>query len=96
VDELLKTHAELGRVYRQALAAEDLTEMGGYQRVDRRVKGIDRPPTKHMDELVREVVDQSKRGVAGASATMGGETTKLHGLVSEFQLDHNGASNCRA
>ena len=58
VDSLLESHAQLGRAYREALKAYDPTDQQSAFRVDRQVKGIDRAPTRLMDELVDQILNK--------------------------------------
>jgi len=52
IDTLLQTHRHLGEQYRSALRHYDSADPDSAHRVDRLVKGIDRPPTKQMDALI--------------------------------------------
>jgi methyl-accepting chemotaxis protein len=61
VAEALATHATLMERYRAALAQYQPGEAGSAQKVDRLVKGIDRAPTQHIDEIVRQVLQASAK-----------------------------------
>jgi aerotaxis receptor len=55
VDETLAAHDILSEKYREALAKFDRSRPDGYKEVDKMVSGIDRPPTKGLDDIVAEV-----------------------------------------
>jgi methyl-accepting chemotaxis protein len=60
VDEALRLHAELGKNYLSALEKYDSTNADSYKIVDGLVKGMDREPTKKIDEIVKFIQTQSK------------------------------------
>lgn len=55
VEQLLSTHSELGAKYRAGLKLFDATNPLSNRLVDKHVKGIDRPPTKQMNELLADI-----------------------------------------
>ncbi len=55
VDETLRTHAELGGKYREALKSYDASKADAPETVDRLVKGIDRPATDAIDKIVAHI-----------------------------------------
>ena len=59
VEELLRTHLELGKKYRAALEHFDASNPLSNRLVDKHVKGIDRPPTKQMNALLDEIRSDS-------------------------------------
>jgi methyl-accepting chemotaxis protein len=61
IDRLLSEHNTLGKKYRAALKDYDGSLPESYRVVDERVKGIDRAPTKAMDELVGKLKTQVQR-----------------------------------
>jgi methyl-accepting chemotaxis protein len=60
VDDALKAHAELGMNYLGALAKFDTASADSYKVVDGLVKGMDRAPTKKIDDIVAFIQEQSK------------------------------------
>jgi methyl-accepting chemotaxis protein len=60
VDEALKAHEELGANYLGALAKFDSAGADSYKVVDGLVKGMDRAPTKKIDDIVAFIQEQSK------------------------------------
>ena len=73
VDQLLHKHAELGRKYRAALQSYDKGNPYSPRIVDKLVRGIDRPPTKAMDELV-ELIRADSNSRMDAIALQGAST----------------------
>ncbi|PRC91501.1 methyl-accepting chemotaxis protein [Solimicrobium silvestre] len=67
VDETLSMHAELGVKYSTALKQYDIKNPDSSHVVDALVKGMDRPPTKKIDDIVAYVFDQSKQMMAARS-----------------------------
>ncbi|MES2933666.1 MAG: methyl-accepting chemotaxis protein [Pseudomonadota bacterium] len=61
VDEAVKAHYELGVKYGEALKQYDSAKPDSAHLVDGLVKGMDRPPTKKIDDIVAFVLEQSKR-----------------------------------
>ncbi len=55
LDTLLATHKQLGEKYRSALQHYDPAKLDSAHVVDKLVKGIDRPPTKQMDQLIEAI-----------------------------------------
>jgi len=55
ITSLQKKHSNLGESYRTALALYDQADISSAHRVDKAVKGIDRPPTKNMDKVVDQI-----------------------------------------
>jgi methyl-accepting chemotaxis protein len=55
VDALLKTHAEMGAKYREALKSYDPDKADSHRVVDALVRGMDRAPTDAMDALVESI-----------------------------------------
>jgi methyl-accepting chemotaxis protein len=66
LDETIRQHAELGVKYRDALKHFDRRNREAGQVVDRLVKGIDRAPTKAIDDI-NETIRQKKAGAVQAS-----------------------------
>jgi methyl-accepting chemotaxis protein len=69
VDDALKAHQELGVKYAEALKQYDVADAGSSHKVDALVKGMDRPPTQKIDEIVTYVLDQSNQMMAASSKT---------------------------
>jgi len=61
VDEALKAHQELGGKYADALKQYDVANPESAHVVDALVKGMDRPPTQKIDDIVAYVLDQSNQ-----------------------------------
>jgi len=59
VDEAIQAHADLGKNYLGALEQYDSANGDSYKIVDGLVKGMDRPPTKKIDEIVDFITKQS-------------------------------------
>lgn len=55
IDEMLKSHAELGIKYRAALKAYDSSQNESAFRVDKLVQGVDRLPTDRIDAIAAQV-----------------------------------------
>jgi len=68
VDEALKTHNELQGKYLSALKQYDSTNSNSAHVVDGLVKGMDRPPTKAIDDIVAYVLEQSNKSMANSAA----------------------------
>jgi len=68
VDEALKAHEDLGKNYLGALAKYDSANGDSYKIVDGLVKGMDRPPTKKIDEIVEFITKQSEALTARMNA----------------------------
>jgi len=60
VEEAIKAHDDLGKNYLGALEKFDATNPESYKQVDALVKGMDRAPTKKIDEIVEFIGVQSK------------------------------------
>jgi methyl-accepting chemotaxis protein len=59
VDEAIAAHEELGKNYLSALSKYDSANPESYKVVDGLVKGMDRAPTKKIDEIVEFIGNQS-------------------------------------
>jgi methyl-accepting chemotaxis protein len=59
VDEAIAAHAQLGKSYLEALGQFDSANAESYKVVDGLVKGMDRPPTKKIDDIVAFISAQS-------------------------------------
>jgi len=68
VDEALQAHNELDTKYLDAIKQYDSANAESAHVVDGLVKGLDRPPTKKIDEIVAYVLDQSDQMIAKAEA----------------------------
>lgn len=68
VDDAMKTHAELGVKYLEAVKQYDPASATSAHLVDGLVKGMDRPPTKKIDDIVAYVLEQSNRMSTAAEA----------------------------
>jgi methyl-accepting chemotaxis protein len=60
VAEAIAAHEALGKNYSAALAKFDAANPESYKMVDGMVKGMDRPPTKKIDEIVNFISAQSE------------------------------------
>jgi len=60
VEEAIQAHGDLGKNYLGALEKFDATNPESYKQVDALVKGMDRAPTKKIDEIVEFIGVQSK------------------------------------
>jgi len=58
VNQMLAEHQVLSQRYRKALAELDPTDVQSQRRVDEQVRGIDRPLTDRMDEMVQRIDNQ--------------------------------------
>ncbi|MGB9988481.1 methyl-accepting chemotaxis protein [Massilia sp. SM-13] len=61
VDQALRMHEELGRNYLQALRQYDSANPDSAKTVDGLVKGMDRAPTKQIDDIVSYIGEQSRK-----------------------------------
>jgi methyl-accepting chemotaxis protein-1 (serine sensor receptor) len=82
IDDTAKAHQELFAKYSDALKQYDVTNPGSAKLVDGLVKGMDRPPTKKIDDIVASIIEQSKRSYAQSSeerakAFQGGNVSTL-------------------
>ncbi len=68
-DEAIKMHEELGKSYMAALKQFDPANPESYKILDKAVAGMDRAPTKKIDEIVEFIDSQSKKNAAEAVAT---------------------------
>ena len=68
-DEAIKMHDELGKNYMAALKQFDPANPESYKILDKAVAGMDRAPTKKIDEIVEFIDSQSKKNAAEAMAT---------------------------
>ncbi|BBP00717.1 methyl-accepting chemotaxis protein I [Sulfuriferula nivalis] len=67
VDEALQTHEELGGKYLEALKQYDVKNPNSSHIVDALVKGMDRPPTQKIEDIVTYVRTQSSAMVLAAN-----------------------------
>ncbi len=67
-DEAIKMHEDLGKNYLAALKQFDSANPESYKIVDKAVAGMDRPPTKKIDEIVDFIAAQSKKNATEAAA----------------------------
>lgn len=58
VDEFVKTHAELGQRYHEALKSYDIKNPQSAHIVDKMVKGMDRQPTEQIDAIAEAMQKQ--------------------------------------
>lgn len=56
IDDLIKEHLELGEKYNAALSEYDKSDMTSYIKVDVKVRGIDRPTSKSMDNVSKDIL----------------------------------------
>lgn len=56
IDDLIKEHLELGEKYNAALVEYDKSDMNSYIKVDVKVRGIDRPTSKSMDNVSKDIL----------------------------------------
>jgi methyl-accepting chemotaxis protein-1 (serine sensor receptor) len=68
VDEATKMHEELGKNYLAALKQFDSANPESYKIVDKAVQGMDRAPTKKIDEIVVFIDGQAKKNAAESVA----------------------------
>ncbi len=61
VDDVIKTHADLGVKYRDALKSYDKSDPQSYKTVDKLVKGMDRPPTEAIDGIVKHIGEYGEK-----------------------------------
>jgi methyl-accepting chemotaxis protein len=66
VDEAITAHKELGVKYADALTHYEVANPESSHVVDALVKGMDRPPTKKIDDIVAYVIAQSNQMMATA------------------------------
>jgi methyl-accepting chemotaxis protein len=59
VDSLINEHRSLGEAYRKALATFDAADRESGKRVDKQIRGVDRPASKAMDELALKVEQEA-------------------------------------
>ncbi|MCX8110231.1 MAG: methyl-accepting chemotaxis protein [Syntrophorhabdaceae bacterium] len=55
LQDILKKHEELGKRYREALAIYDRNDNSTHQKVDKKLRGIDRPTDESLKKLVQEL-----------------------------------------
>ena len=67
-DEAIKMHEELGKNYMAALKQFDPANPESYKILDKAVAGMDRAPTKKIDEIVDFIDSQSRKNAAEAVA----------------------------
>ncbi|WP_151632595.1 methyl-accepting chemotaxis protein [Noviherbaspirillum aerium] len=67
VDDAASAHRTLGERYLQALGKYDSANPDSAPLVDAEVKGMDRAPTKKIDDIVAYVVEQSRRKAEAAA-----------------------------
>ncbi|UTY58103.1 methyl-accepting chemotaxis protein [Massilia sp. erpn] len=68
VDEAIRAHEELGKKYLAALQKYDSANPDSAKVVDGLVKGMDRAPTKLIDDIVAFIDEQSRRLMAEVAA----------------------------
>ncbi|MYN01671.1 HAMP domain-containing protein [Pseudoduganella sp. DS3] len=68
VDEAIKMHEELGKNYGAALQQFDSANPESYKMLDKAVQGMDRAPTKKIDEIVDYIGAQAKKNAGEAVA----------------------------
>ncbi|MES2261524.1 MAG: methyl-accepting chemotaxis protein [Pseudomonadota bacterium] len=68
VDEAIKMHEELGANYLGALKQYDAANADSYKLVDGLVKGMDREPTRKIDDIVLFIGEQARRLAAEMAA----------------------------
>ena len=56
IDGLIEQHIILGDKYNEALGDYDKQDMGSFMKVDLKVRGIDRPTSKAMDAVSKDIV----------------------------------------
>lgn len=57
IDDLIKEHLDLGEKYNAALSGYDKTDLNSYIKVDMKVRGIDRPTSKSMDVVSKDILN---------------------------------------
>jgi methyl-accepting chemotaxis protein-1 (serine sensor receptor) len=81
VQEAVTMHEELGKSYAAALKQFDSANPESYKILDKAVQGMDRAPTKKIDEIVEFIEAQSKKNaeesVAAAEAANRAANTRL-------------------
>ncbi|WP_374582957.1 methyl-accepting chemotaxis protein [Pseudoduganella sp.] len=68
VDDAIKMQEELGKKYGAALKQFDTANPESYKILDKAVQGMDRAPTKKIDEIVEYIDSQAKKNAAEATA----------------------------
>ncbi len=68
VEEAIRMHEALGKNYMAALKEFDPANPDSYKILDKAVQGMDRPPTKKIDEIVEFIDAQSKKNAAESVA----------------------------
>lgn len=56
IDDLIQQHLDLGEKYNAALAEYDKQDLNSYIKVDVKVRGIDRPTSKSMDAVSKDIL----------------------------------------
>ena len=56
IEDLMKEHLSLGERYNAALAEYDKQDLSSYLKVDLKVRGMDRPTSKAMDEVSKNIL----------------------------------------
>lgn len=56
IEDLMKEHLSLGERYNSALAEYDKQDLSSYLKVDLKVRGMDRPTSKAMDEVSKNIL----------------------------------------
>jgi methyl-accepting chemotaxis protein len=59
IDALLDEHRKLGAIYREALASFQAADRESGKKVDKLLRGVDRPASKAMDELAAKVEQEA-------------------------------------
>jgi methyl-accepting chemotaxis protein len=81
VDATLQTHAELGAKYREALKSFVLANEHSSAVVDGLVKGIDRPATAKIDDIVEAINTYAEKAGADSEANFNAQT-RMVGFIS--------------
>ena len=81
VDDSIRTHAELGAKYRDALKSYDGSKADAAEVVDRLVKGIDRPATDAIDKIVDAVQQFDAETTKAVEARFHSQSTRIKGMT---------------
>jgi methyl-accepting chemotaxis protein len=81
IDTLLKEHAKLGAKYREALASYDRNDPEAGKKVDKLIRGIDRPTSQAMDKVSTEIKQLTEKELASLGTDVNNEhTTTIRNL----------------
>ena len=69
-EETARLHAELGAKYKEALKSYDWKDGESAHVVDKKVKGMDRPPTEAIDKIVKTIGEEGQKRMAEQDAAM--------------------------